>query len=359
MNKRVLVVMNTLGLAGAETALIELLKKLQDFCDIDLYVLMGQGELVSKLPKTVRLLNKRFNSCSVHSARGRVHMAETVAKALFHRASLLRLFPYLCGNLKSMLLRRRVQIDKLLWRVLSDGGLRIEAQYDLAVAFIEGGAAYYVADHVKAKKKAAFIHIDYSQAGYTRKLDKDCYLKFDALFPIAEEIREKFLEVYPECAPRTQIFHNMINRGEILEKASLEGGFQDGYQGFRILTVGRLTKQKAYPVAIEAMKLLKESGCRARWYVLGEGEERRALEKKIEEWGLEEDFILMGAVENPFPYYKQTDLHRQQGTDHSWRGRPPLQIVAWGCKGSYCKAFAGRKAAGATGSGGRLQKDCV
>ncbi len=309
MNKRVLVVMNTLGLAGAETALIELLKKLQDFCDIDLYVLMGQGELVSKLPKTVRLLNKRFNSCSVHSARGRVHMAETVAKALFHRASLLRLFPYLCGNLKSMLLRRRVQIDKLLWRVLSDGGLRIEAQYDLAVAFIEGGAAYYVADHVKAKKKAAFIHIDYSQAGYTRKLDKDCYLKFDALFPIAEEIREKFLEVYPECAPRTQIFHNMINRSEILEKASLEGGFQDGYQGFRILTVGRLTKQKAYPVAIEAMKLLKESGCRARWYVLGEGEERRALEKKIEEWGLEEDFILMGAVENPFPYYKQTDLY--------------------------------------------------
>ena len=28
---------------------------------------------------------------------------------------------------------------------------------------------------VSAAKKAAFIHVDYVQAGYTRRLDKDCY----------------------------------------------------------------------------------------------------------------------------------------------------------------------------------------
>lgn len=79
-------------------------------------------------------------------------------------------------------------------------------EYDLAVAYLEGGSAYYVADHVRAKKKAAFIHIDYTKAGYTRKLDRDCYLKYDAIFPIGEDVKQQFLKVYPECAGRTKVF---------------------------------------------------------------------------------------------------------------------------------------------------------
>ena len=65
----------------------------------------------------------------------------------------------------------RLMPDKLLWRAISDGARRFPEEYDLAVAFLEGGSAYYVADHVRAKKKAAFIHIDYQKAGYSRELD--------------------------------------------------------------------------------------------------------------------------------------------------------------------------------------------
>lgn len=309
MSKRILFVMNTLGRAGAETALLELLNRLEGSYEIDLYVLMGQGELVSKLPSGVRLLNRHFSDCSVHSAVGRLRMAGTIMKASLCRATVIRLFPYLCRSLWAMLKKRRIQVDKLMWRVLSDGGMRFSEEYDLAVAFLEGGAAYYVADHVRARKKAAFIHIDYEQAGYTRSLDRDCYLQFDALFPVAEEIMEKLLHIYPECADRTHVFHNLVNKDTILERSVRGEGFTDGYRGTRILTVGRLTGQKAYPVAIEAMKLLKDAGCQARWYVLGEGDERRSLERLIAEYGLEEDFILAGAVENPFPYYRQTDLY--------------------------------------------------
>ena len=43
--------------------------------------------------------------------------------------------------------------------------------------------------------------------------------------------------------------------------------------------------------------------------VLGEGDQRSMLEKKISAAGLEEDFILLGAVSNPFPYYAQADLY--------------------------------------------------
>lgn len=57
------------------------------------------------------------------------------------------------------------------------------------------------------------------------------------------------------------------------------------------------------------MKLLKDEGEQVRWYVLGEGELHRKLRQRIEELGLQEDFLLLGAEENPYPYYRQCDLY--------------------------------------------------
>ena len=55
--KEILVVINTLGRAGAETALMELLRRLdQNGCHVSLYVLMNQGEMVRELPEHVDLL---------------------------------------------------------------------------------------------------------------------------------------------------------------------------------------------------------------------------------------------------------------------------------------------------------------
>lgn len=310
MGKKILFVINTLGRAGAEMALLELLKKFsEEEYSVDLYVLMGQGDLADRIPSHVRLRNRSFSKESVLSAKGRFHMWKKVCRSCFSRGTGFRLTPYLCKNGFRMLKNRRLQADKLLWRVLSDGADRFAEEYDLAVAFIEGGAAYYVAEHVKAKKKAAFIHIDYQMSGYTRELDRDCYTKFDRIFPISGETLNCFVKVYPECAEKAFVFHNIVDQSTVLEKAGLPGGFEDDFDGIRLLTVARLNKQKAYPTAIEAMKRLKSAGVNARWYVLGEGEERKALEEKIAGLGLQQDFLLLGAVDNPYPYFRQTDIY--------------------------------------------------
>ena len=185
MRKKILFVINTFSRAGAEMALLDLLRKLDEMneehgnrkYDISLLVLMGQGELVSQLPESVRLVNKKYRSDPVLEARGKRHMTGTVLHALLRRGTGFRLAPYMVRAYRAMRKGAHVQYDKLLWRALSDGAPRQDETYDLAVAFLEGGSAYYVADHVKAKKKAAFIHIDYKKAGYTRELDRDCYLK--------------------------------------------------------------------------------------------------------------------------------------------------------------------------------------
>ncbi len=308
--KKILIVINTLGCAGAESALLELLKNINpEEYEVHLFVLMGQGEMIRRIPEYVKLLNRRYDDCSVLSAEGKAHLRRHVLGALLARGTVFRLFPYLTVQLAGMVKRKRLQADKLLWRAMSMGAGRIEERYDLAVAYLEGGAAYYVADYVRADKKAAFIHVDYVQAGYNRSLDRECYLKFDRIFPVSDEVKQTFLSVYPECQGRTEVFHNLLDQDRIRKQALLPGGFEDSFDGFRILTVGRLTDQKAFEISVEAMKLLKDGGEKARWYILGEGERRKSLEARIRALGLEEDFLLPGAVENPYPYMAQADLY--------------------------------------------------
>ena len=87
-------------------------------------------------------------------------------------------------------------------------------------------------------------------------------------------------------------------------------GLEDDFQGYRLLTIGRLTQQKRYDIAIQAMVLLKEK-CTVpvRWYVLGEGDLRDSLEWQIKEAHLENDFILLGVKTNPYPYCKNCDFY--------------------------------------------------
>ena len=79
MKKKVLFVINTLGLAGAETALLTLLSRFpKEAYRIDLFVLMAQGELRDRIPEGVRLLNPTFSTEMIHSAQGRRDMKKRI-----------------------------------------------------------------------------------------------------------------------------------------------------------------------------------------------------------------------------------------------------------------------------------------
>ena len=317
MKKKILFVINTLSRAGAETALLELLAQLaaergedgQPRYELSLFVLMNQGELVQQNEATNKIIGATAKMLKDQGASIQQQAMEANISVDTLKSNLIRLWRYHWRTARAMRKEGRLMPDKLLWRAISDGARRFPEEYDLAVAFLEGGSAYYVADHVRAKKKAAFIHIDYQKAGYSRELDRDCYLQYDAVFPIGEQVKRAFLAVYPECSARTRIYHNRIDCEKIRKMSGQPGGFTDDFDGIRLLTVGRLTPQKAYPVAIEAMRQLKAEGYPVRWYVLGEGSSRRELEQHIASCGLKEDFLLLGAVTNPYPYYRQTDIY--------------------------------------------------
>lgn len=309
--KSVLFVMNTMGRAGAERALVELLYAMDpNRYRIYLYVLIPRGELFAEVPEYVTILNRRTDERSVLSGSGKLFVAGCLLRAAF------------CGGAGKALGRQRrnrwketdrcgsgQRLEKLLRRMLADGTPAIRHTFDYAVAYLEGPATWYVARKVSAGKKAAFLHVDYSRAGYTKGLDEGCYDTMDKIYAVSSNVRKGFLRVYPQYEKKTETFFNLVNRECIEEKAREPGGFTDHYEGIRILTVGRLYYQKGYDIAIRTAEILRDRGRDFRWYVLGEGEEHRHLEKMIDACDLENRFFLLGVKDNPYPWFSQADIY--------------------------------------------------
>ncbi len=312
--KKILFVINTMGRAGAERALISLLKTLpREKYSLSLLVLLNRGEIFDEVPDWVTLLNKHPDHRSVLSIGGRAALIKTTLRCFFYRLHGFRLLGYLTRNLFSMIKKRRVNLDKLLWRVIANGTKAPDDTYDLAVAYLEGGSTYFVADFVQARKKAAFVHIDYEKAGYNKKLDLDTYSKIDRIFSVSKEAGDSFCHVYPEYSKKCYLFRNIIDTDWILEQSQIKlpgaDPFVKSTAQYKILTIGRLAYQKAYDIAIPALRLLRDEGLDIDWFVLGEGPLEGELRGQIAKEKLTGHFVLLGSKANPYPYCRLASLY--------------------------------------------------
>ena len=118
--RKILFVINTMGHAGAETALIELLRRLESEAvraEIFLYVITGQGELIRQVPSYIRLLNSDYDDHSVLTSAGKRRMYGKVIRAFFRNGGCIRKGQFFARNMISMLRKGHIQTDKLLWRM--------------------------------------------------------------------------------------------------------------------------------------------------------------------------------------------------------------------------------------------------
>lgn len=91
-----------------------------------------------------------------------------------------------------------------------------------------------------------------------------------------------------------------------------------------ILGVGRLTRQKNFANLLRAFAVVRASRP-ARLLILGEGEDRQALEAMVRELRLEQDVSLPGFVSNPYDYLAHADLF---ALSSDWEGLPTVLIEA-------------------------------
>lgn len=76
----------------------------------------------------------------------------------------------------------------------------------------------------------------------------------------------------------------------------------------RVLAVGTLKAVKDYATLLNAFAQLRQRAD-ARLLILGEGEERIALQAQARQLGIESSLFMPGFVKDPSPYYQRADLH--------------------------------------------------
>ena len=77
---------------------------------------------------------------------------------------------------------------------------------------------------------------------------------------------------------------------------------------FKILSVGRLTYQKGFDIAVETAKILKENGFEFQWLIIGDGKLKKNLNSMIKKLNLEDSVRLLGTRSNPYIYMDQCDI---------------------------------------------------
>ncbi len=80
-------------------------------------------------------------------------------------------------------------------------------------------------------------------------------------------------------------------------------------ESFVIGAVGRLSEEKGFDLLIRAVHELRRHPRDIRLLVIGEGDQRSLLEKRIYELGLRESVRLTGFQADPRPYYEAMDVY--------------------------------------------------
>lgn len=290
--RRVLFHYPVLNMGGAEKSTLRLMKALTDRgWKVTLVLTTGGGQLEDDIDPRVELVRLRPRSHGTRflAARG------TGAR--------LRALPDLMAYAASRLIGA-IRMLPFLWR-----------RFDAAAVMIHSLDPFFVTRMVGATRKFVWIRND------LKGIDPDGWIaaqlqryaaSIDHFISVSGVSQQSLLEAVPGARGKASVVYNVLD-AEGMRALGQAGGDpfppRSAPEEVRILTVGRLSdRDKAIFRLVEVARALKDRGLPFRWYLIGDGPDRRALEQRIATADVADRVILMGQSGNPFPAYRHADL---------------------------------------------------
>ena len=312
MKPRIFIAMHYMEIGGAETALVGLLNALDPArVDVDLFLYDHRGEMMQFIPEWINLLPQ----IPKYSVLERP-IVELVKRGFWGIAA---------GRLWAKYISK-VAYKRSGSKLENNGGLdkmskctapllpRINQSvtYDLAISFLTPHRI--VAEKVKAKKKIAWIHTDYTRVWVDAEDELKVWQKYDYVASISGDVTNTFLQVFPSLAPKIVEIENILSPTFVRKRAELEDTDKEfRHEGtITLLSVGRFSDAKNYDNVPDICKrLINETKLNIKWYIIGYGGDEALIRQKIKEAGMEEHVILLGKRSNPYPYIKACDIYVQ------------------------------------------------
>lgn len=301
--------MHYMELGGAEMSLIGLLHALDpQRVDVDLFIYSHQGPLMKFIPEWVNLLPEvksyavieRPLTEAIRAGQLGVSLGRIIAK-------------YKCKNY-----RRRHPSNGDDCAIMQYIGnhvtpwlprINLDTEYDLCISFL---TPHNIGrGKVRAKKRVAWIHTDYSTISINSDLELPVWDAYDHIASISPDVTRSFTKTFPTLSSKIIEIENILPI-EFIKFRSDENNCTEIRGKVKILSIGRFCTAKNYDNVPDIARRIVNSGFYdLKWYIIGYGGDEQLIRQKIAEAGMEDHVILLGKKENPYPYIKACDIYIQ------------------------------------------------
>ena len=267
--KRLLFTAYSLNLGGIETALINLVNRIDlDKYDVEIILEKKEGIFLDKVKKEITI--KEFK----------------------------------VYNNKNKIIRKiRNLSQRIIYTIVN------YHTYDFSCCYATYSLSGSKLSKIASSNNSFYVHNNYKDLYKDEQKEKQFFMdrkitKFKHIIFVSNEYRKEFLRLFPNLEEKTLVLNNFIDTENIKKesKAKITEKKQKGKKIF--LFVGRLDDDaKKIGRAIRLTKKIKE----IEFWMVGDGPDRKIYEEMIKKEKLEDRVKLIGRKKNPYPYMKQAD----------------------------------------------------
>lgn len=306
MKKKILIVTHKMVMGGIEKSLLSMINLIDNKkYDLTVFLTEEGGELRNDLPKWVDVQIIPNSDVSIL-----LRIKDALErKSIFEAISIL--YYSILTKLTSKNYKGYYYYNKI--------NNKNKENYDLAIAYHMpiSLSTTYVVDNIRAKNKIIYIHFDmdkYSNMEFGKwilKAYKKYFYKYNKIFCVSSEAKNKFLKYYPELIDKTDIVYNILDKQSIEIKSLEKCEINNLDNEIKIVTVGRLSSEKGHSIIPNIVKKMIDNNINVKWYCIGEGEERVGIEHQIKRLNIEDNLILLGIQKNPYSFVRNCDIYVQ------------------------------------------------
>ncbi len=264
---------------GAERVMLHLAEGFAERgLEVDLVVAKAEGAYLSNIPPSVRLINL--------DAKSPVFLFKTLA-----------LKQYLKQEQPAFLIST---LDIFSSATLAKRLARVNTQ---VVMCVQTNLSQQFQDrHIKLIQQFKWAAVQY------------LYPWADAIVTASEGVARDIEQNAKISMQRMTVIHNPVVTADFARKAqeAIVHPWFEQDQPPVLIGVGRIVKQKSFATLIQAFALVRQH-CAARLMILGDVDTREPdvkpeLENLIEKFGLKDDVLFSGFVENPYAYMAKANV---------------------------------------------------
>ena len=186
-------------------------------------------------------------------------------------------------------------------------------QYDVAISYLQGFHAMFVAKYIDARRKVMFYH---GSTDSLHDIHEAIMGDFSGIYCVTPGAMKELQGFYPQFASRMRYLENVVPYKEIREMA-VESAISRKDGCLVLCSCGRLSHEKGFDIAVDAASHLKEMDVDFIWYFVGDGPEKENLKAKVQSLELDKHIVFTGMQLNPYPYIRVCDIYVQPSREEA------------------------------------------